>query len=106
MEKFLKLLDITNKIVYGEPHTAYKAKIKILLKASIADPQGQAIAQALTKLGYNEIHDLRLGRYVEMFIDTNKIGEAKRQVNSCCQELLVNSIIESYTYELEAITKS
>ena len=54
----------------------YRAKILITLRKSILDPQGKAIHHALESLGLSSIQEIRMGKYLEMVINTAKIGRA------------------------------
>ena len=77
-----------------------KARIKITLKTGVLDPQGKAIQNALASLGFSGINDVRQGKYIEVDLaETNK-GQARQQVEKICKELLANTVIENYAYEL------
>ena len=77
-----------------------KARIKVTLKSGVLDPQGKAIQNALSSLGFSGINDVRQGKYIE--VDLAETGEAKarEQVERICRELLANTVIENYSYEL------
>lgn len=77
-----------------------KARIKITLKTGVLDPQGKAIQHALTGLGVAGVNDVRQGKYIE--VDLAETGEAaaRDQVEKICKDLLANTVIENYTYEL------
>ena len=81
----------------------YLAKIFILPKPSILDPQGQAVKQGLESLGYQEIESLRMGRYIELVLDVNDSRQAEKKIKDYCESLLVNAVIESYQFTLEEI---
>ena len=74
-----------------------------MLKPSILDPQGQAVSQALHKLGHKELKELRIGRYMELRLDIKEKGQAEKKLKDYCDTLLVNPVIESYDIELEAL---
>ena len=82
----------------------FLAKIKVLLKESILDPQGTSVKKALENLGYKEAKDVRIGKYIEIQINLAKEREAKKKIEEYCQTLLVNSSIESYNFSLEKIS--
>lgn len=77
-----------------------KARIKITLKNGVLDPQGKAIASALSSLGFSGVNDVRQGKYIEVELNEADEAAAKTQVERMCQELLANTVIENYAYEL------
>jgi phosphoribosylformylglycinamidine synthase subunit PurS len=67
-----------------------KARVLIRPKDGILDPQGQTVERALPALGFDGVHDVRIGRMVELEVpDTSRIGEM-------CEKLLANPLIEDY----------
>ena len=68
-------------------------------KAGILDPQGQAVESSLRHLGF-AVGEAKVGRLVELEVDTNDEGEARAQVERMCEQLLANPLIESYEIEL------
>ncbi|MDP2208816.1 MAG: phosphoribosylformylglycinamidine synthase subunit PurS [Bacteroidota bacterium] len=81
----------------------FLAKITITLKKSILDPQGKAVYHALESLNFSSIQDVRIGKYIEMKINSNNMEEAKRQTEDACQKLLSNVIMENYSFTIEEI---
>ena len=79
----------------------YIGKISILQKSNIFDPQGETTKKSLERLSVKDIEDVRIGRYIEMKINVESEEEAKRKLEKAIKELLVNPIIESYTYKIE-----
>ena len=77
-----------------------KAQVKITLKKSVLDPQGQTIQKALHSLGKTSIADVRVGKYIEMNIDENDRGKVDELLEEICQKLLANLVIEEYKYEI------
>ena len=77
-----------------------KVKISVTLKESILDPQGSAVQGSLQKIGYAEVTDVRIGKYLEVEIaDTDRDVEAI--VKEMCEKVLTNTVIEKYRYEIE-----
>jgi phosphoribosylformylglycinamidine synthase subunit PurS len=70
-------------------------------KAGILDPQGQAVEASLRQLGF-AVGEARVGRLVELDIAGEDPGEARRQVERMCEQLLANPLIESYEIELHS----
>lgn len=78
-----------------------KARIRITLKNGVLDPQGKAIAHALGSLGFEGIGDVRQGKYIEVELDETDRAAAEKTVERMCEQLLANTVIENYSYELE-----
>lgn len=77
-----------------------KVKIYVTLRESILDPQGFAVQGSLVKMGYNEVADLRIGKYLEVTIsDTTR--DIDTLVKEMCEKVLTNVVIEDYRYEVE-----
>lgn len=77
-----------------------KAKIYVTLKHGIHDPQGQAIHQSLTTLGFHNVEDVRMGKLLEVDLKETDREKAEATVQSMCQKLLANPVIEDFRYEL------
>jgi phosphoribosylformylglycinamidine synthase len=77
-----------------------KARIKITLKAGVLDPQGKAIQNALASLGFTGVNDVRQGKYIEVDLAESSEARARELVERICKELLANTVIENYAYEL------
>ncbi len=77
------------------------AKIVITLKEGILDPQGQIALRALRSLGYDEVRDLRIGKYMELVLDDSDGQDEHSRIRDMCEKLLTNPIIEDFKIELE-----
>ena len=77
-----------------------KARIKITLKNGVLDPQGKAIQSALGSLGFGGVHDVRQGKYIEVELAETDETAAKAAVERMCKDLLANTVIENYSYEI------
>ncbi|HOJ88959.1 MAG TPA: phosphoribosylformylglycinamidine synthase subunit PurS [Pseudothermotoga sp.] len=75
----------------------YKAKIQIVLKDGILDPQGNAVKQALHHLGFDQVKDVRMGKMIEISLDVNNHQEVESQIQKMCEKLLANPVIEKYS---------
>ena len=78
-----------------------KATVLVRPKAGILDPQGQAVESSLRHLGF-AVAAARVGRLVELEVETDDAREARSQVERMCEQLLANPLIESYEIELQA----
>ena len=77
------------------------AKIYITLKKDVLDPQGSVIANSLKSLGYNNIEDVRQGKYIEIKLDSENEESANKQISEMCEKLLANLVIEDYKVEID-----
>ena len=77
-----------------------KARIKITLKNGVLDPQGRAIQTALGSMGVGGVNDVRQGKYIEVDLAETDEAAAKATVERICKDLLANTVIENYAYEL------
>ena len=77
------------------------AKIYITLKKDVLDPQGSVIANSLKSLGFNNIEDVRQGKYIEIKLDSENEESANKQINEMCEKLLSNLVIEDYKVEID-----
>jgi phosphoribosylformylglycinamidine synthase subunit PurS len=77
-----------------------KANIKITLKAGVLDPQGKAIEHALKSLGFEGVNEVRQGKYIEVELAETDEDNARAQVDRICEDLLANTVIEKYSYEI------
>jgi phosphoribosylformylglycinamidine synthase len=78
----------------------WKAAIKVMLKKSVLDPQGAAVQKALQALNYQNVSDVRIGKYLEVTVVLPDRESAAAQVREMCERLLANMVIEDYTFEL------
>ncbi len=79
-----------------------KALIKITLKNGVLDPQGKAIEGTLNSLGFSGVNDVRQGKLIEVDLDETERQAAEDMVERMCEELLANTVIEDYSFELLA----
>ena len=77
-----------------------KVKIYVTLRESVLDPQGSAVMGSLHKMGYSEVEDVRIGKYLELNI-ADDARDVDALVNEMCQKLLTNTVIEDYRFEVE-----
>ncbi|MFG6150030.1 phosphoribosylformylglycinamidine synthase subunit PurS [Halobacillus sp. B23F22_1] len=78
-----------------------KVKIYITLKEGVLDPQGKAVQNSLHSLEYNNVSDVRVGKYMEVMLEESK--DVEEQVDKMCDELLANPVIEDYSYTIEEV---
>ena len=81
----------------------YKATVNVTLKKSVLDPQGKTVLHALEAMGLNQATDVRVGKYFGLKLDAAGEKEAGDHVRTMCDRLLINPVIEDYTYKLEKL---
>jgi len=78
-----------------------KAEITIILKRTVADPQGLTIMHALESLGYKDLADVRIGKLVTIKLNFKDKKRAEREIDQMCKKLLTNPIIEYYHFKIK-----
>ncbi len=77
-----------------------KAKVFIRLKNGVLDPQGKAVQQALHRMDFGQVKDVRIGKLIELDLDGMARDDAEEKLKSMCEQLLANTVIESYSFEI------
>ncbi|MCX8093927.1 MAG: phosphoribosylformylglycinamidine synthase subunit PurS [Candidatus Goldbacteria bacterium] len=77
------------------------AKIIVTLKDGVLDPQGKTVKFALEKMGYKNIEDVRIGKYIEIEIKNNNREKLEKEIDEICDKLLANPNIEKYKFSIE-----
>jgi phosphoribosylformylglycinamidine synthase PurS subunit len=78
-----------------------RVKIFISFKEGVLDPQGKAVERSLHSLGYEEVRDVRIGKYLEIELEASSREAAQARVREMCDKLLANPVIEDYRFEIE-----
>jgi len=76
-----------------------KARVYVTLKSGVLDPQGQAVARALGRLGFGEVKDARIGKFIEMQL-ADDVKDVEGHLKQMCEKLLANTVIEEYRFEI------
>ncbi len=79
-----------------------KARIHVMLKNGVLDPQGKAVQHALGSLGFDGVNEVRQGKIIELELAETDTEAARSSVDEMCRKLLANMVIENYTIELES----
>ena len=77
----------------------HQVKVIVTLKESILDPTGIATKDALNKLGYEGVQEVKVGKVIVLTVE--KTENIEQQIKEMCEKLLVNEVMEEYTYEIE-----
>lgn len=72
------------------------AKVLVSLKDEVLDPAGRALAERLNHLGFPEVADAKVGKYIELIIETGDREKEKERIEDMCYKLLANTIIEDF----------
>ena len=78
-----------------------KISATVTLKKEVLDPQGKVVNQTLKNMGYNNVLNVRQGKYFEIELNETDKEKAKKIVEEICKKLLTNIVIEDYTINLE-----
>ncbi len=77
------------------------ARVIVTPKPVVNDPQGLTVKQGLGALGFTEVTDVRVGKYIEVKPEDGSEHEARRRVEEMCRQLLANHVIEDFHFDLE-----
>jgi len=78
-----------------------KAKIVVMPKKAVLDPQGKTVQNALAHMGYTGIGSVHVGKYLEIELTGADKETARKQIEAACHKILSNPVIEDYRVEIE-----
>jgi phosphoribosylformylglycinamidine synthase subunit PurS len=78
-----------------------RVRIFVSLKSGVLDPQGKAIERSLHSLGFGEVQDVRVGKYIELTVEEASRSAAEGRLRAMCDKLLANTVIEDYRFEIQ-----
>lgn len=78
-----------------------KARVYVLPKTGVLDPQGKAIAGALARLGFEGVDDVRAGKVIDLELNETDPAKARDRVKVMCEQLLANTVIENYVIDIK-----
>jgi phosphoribosylformylglycinamidine synthase len=78
----------------------YQARIDVMLKPLVNDPQGLAVRDGLRELGFGGVQAVRVGKHIEVTLDAASEADASSEVDSICRKLLANGVIEQFSFAL------
>jgi len=81
----------------------FKVIVIVNKRPKILDPQGKAVEQGAKLLGFNNVKNTRIGKYIEFFVDTKIRDEADSEVQQYCEKLLANPNMEDFEYTIEEV---
>ena len=78
-----------------------KARVHVMLKNGVLDPQGEAVRHALGAMGFDGVEAVRQGKVIELDLTETDAATALKSVTEMCEKLLANTVIESYRVEMQ-----
>jgi phosphoribosylformylglycinamidine synthase len=84
----------------------YQAQIYVTLRPSVLDPAGTAVRSGLAHLGYDNVEQIRIGKYIELTLSAASEAAAREQLDRICDQLLANPVIENYRFDLQEMSTS
>ena len=79
------------------------ARVIVTPKPVVNDPQGITVKQGLATLGFREVEDVRIGKYIELSMEAESMHEARERVEAMCRQLLANHVIEDFHFEVDQV---
>lgn len=86
--------------------TRYQAQIYVTLRPSVLDPAGTAVQAGLAHMGYDNVDQIRIGKYIELTLNAASEAAAREQLDRICDQLLANPVIENYRFDLQEMSTS
>ncbi|HEU5040299.1 MAG TPA: phosphoribosylformylglycinamidine synthase subunit PurS [Gemmatimonadales bacterium] len=80
---------------------SFRVHVRVMPRAGLLDPQGQAVEHALSALGFGEAGEVRVGRAIELDVAAGSRAEAEARARQMCDKLLANPVTEDYLVEVE-----
>ena len=78
-----------------------KAKIIVMPKKTVLDPQGKTVKHALESMSFSGIKEVRIGKFMEIEIEGSTKDEVRSKIDEACHKLLSNPVIEEYSFEIQ-----
>jgi phosphoribosylformylglycinamidine synthase len=79
----------------------YRVHVRVMPRAGLLDPQGQAVEHALATLGFQDAAGVRVGRAIELAVEAASRDEAAERARRMCDQLLANPVTEDYEVSIE-----
>jgi len=78
-----------------------EVEVYVSLKKTVSDPQGLAVKRSLESLGYSEVKEVRVGKFIQLRLDLEDREKASQRIEEMCKKLLANPIIEDFTFKIK-----
>ena len=82
------------------------ARVIVTPKPVVNDPQGLTVKQGLRSLGFAEVEDVRVGKYIEIRLEADSHQKARERVEEMCKQLLANHVIEDFRFDVEPVREA
>lgn len=79
----------------------FKAQVRVTLKWEVLDPQGAAVESALSVMGYEQVAHVRVGKFIELWLEAPSAEAAQATAEEIAQRLLANPVLETYRVTVE-----
>ncbi|MGH7865168.1 MAG: phosphoribosylformylglycinamidine synthase subunit PurS, partial [Candidatus Binataceae bacterium] len=79
-----------------------QVKVFVTPRKGILDPQGRAVESSLKSLGFPNVANVKVGKYILLEVGADSAAAAREQVRRMCEQLLANPLIEDFTFEVDA----
>ncbi|PKP20359.1 MAG: phosphoribosylformylglycinamidine synthase [Bacteroidetes bacterium HGW-Bacteroidetes-21] len=79
----------------------FSAAIDVMPQKALLDPQGKAVCQSLQKIGHESVSAVRMGKHIQLELDAENEEAAKKTVDEICRKVLINPIMENYSFVLK-----
>lgn len=79
-----------------------RARVTVYPRREVLDPQGRAIREALSRLGFDQVEEVRVGKSFELTLTVRSAKKAQDLLRQMCDKLLANAVVEDYEIEVEA----
>jgi len=80
----------------------FKASINIMPQKALLDPQGKTVQANLPHAGIEGVDDVRIGKHIHLELEAANAQDAEQKVKQACEKILVNQVMEEYTYEIKS----
>jgi phosphoribosylformylglycinamidine synthase subunit PurS len=81
----------------------YQAQIYVTLRPSVLDPAGTAVQSGIRHMGYDNVGQVRIGKYIELSLSAESEGAAREELDKICDQLLSNPVVENYRFDLKVV---
>lgn len=84
----------------------FQAKVYVTLRPSVLDPAGTAVRSGVQQMGYQNVEQIRIGKYIEVTLQATDEAEALQQLDQICDRILANPVIETYRFDLIPLSET
>lgn len=78
----------------------HKARVRVMPRPEILDPQGKAVAAALGRIGFDQVTEVRVGKSFDISLEAKNVTEARKLLEAMADKLLANGVVEDFVVEI------